>query len=40
MIPIGLKERTEVLSKVEDLTAKRLFAPGRTGPEPQVPNAG
>jgi carboxyl-terminal processing protease len=28
MIPIGLKERTEVLNKVEDLTAKKLFAPG------------
>jgi hypothetical protein len=28
MIPIGLKERNEVLRKVEDLTAKRLFAPG------------
>ncbi|HVB55121.1 MAG TPA: S41 family peptidase, partial [Candidatus Acidoferrales bacterium] len=27
MIPIGLKERTEVLDKVADLTAKRLFAP-------------
>ncbi|MHB8412584.1 MAG: S41 family peptidase [Candidatus Acidiferrales bacterium] len=27
MIPIGLKERTEVLDKVADLTSKRLFAP-------------
>jgi carboxyl-terminal processing protease len=27
MIPIGLKERTEVFNKVDDLTAKRLFAP-------------
>jgi C-terminal processing protease CtpA/Prc len=28
MIPFGLKERTEVLDKVKDLTAKKLFAPG------------
>jgi carboxyl-terminal processing protease len=27
MIPIGLKERTQVFEKVVDLTAKRLFAP-------------
>ncbi|HEV2313699.1 MAG TPA: S41 family peptidase [Candidatus Acidoferrales bacterium] len=27
MIPIGLKERTEVFDRVADLTAKRLFAP-------------